>query len=650
MSSSTISATTVNGTTRYTGLSSGIDVDTIVSELMTAEKAKKLDKLQEKEQLSEWKQDSYRSIITDIDAFESTYFDATSSSSLLSSTNLSQYSVTSSSAAVTATYTSDASAGSHTVSVSQLAAAATLESSASLAGDITGDSAPSYSALSGTGFDITLDGTEYTVDCSDVTDIDSLQSTIDDAVGADKLTVGTNSSGYLTISATYTDSNGDTVDSGVDDISISSPASGTSALSDLGLTSGTSNRLTTSSTLADISGLTFDSDNDSITLAINGVTIPSFDKSTTIAEMVSDINDADCGATAEYDETSGKLILTADSTGAGNTLTVSESDTGNENFLSNCLSVSTAGTDAKVTIDGTSYTRSANNLTVDGVAYTFNTVTTDSSSSSSSSDSAATVTVARDTDAVYDLISNFVSDYNALIATINDTIDEDYDSDYPPLTDDQKSSMTDTQITNYEEKAKTGLLENDSTLSSFLTELRDTMINSVSGLSTSVFDIGIDTSDSYTDNGKLTITESTLKSAIEDNPDAVIALFTQQASSVSGTTGTLTDLDSSERSTRYNEEGIAYRFYDVIEKYTSISSKAEGLLVSKAGVADTLYASDNSLSTQISKYETEITAEQDRLSTYEDRVYTEYSSLETYINKMNTQLSALESYLSSSSS
>ncbi len=635
MSSSTISATTVNGTTRYTGLSSGIDVDTIVSELMTAEKAKKLDKLQEKEQLAEWKQTDYQTITTDIQAFTDKYFDTTSSTSLLSAANFNQYTVTSSSSAVTATSTSDASAGSHTVSVSQLATAASLSGSASLSSGITGDSAPDYTSLSGKSMAITLDGTSYTVSLTSVTGLDSLQTAVDNAVGSGKLTVAANTSGYLTISA---------ADSGVDTISISAPSSGTSALSALGFDSSatTSNRLDTSTaTLADISGLTFDSTDDNITLSINGTSL-SFDKSTTIAEMISEINDGDCGATMKYDETTGKLVLTANSTGAGTTLTVSETDSGG-NFLSTCLGTSTSGKDAKVTIDGTSYTRASNTITVAGVKYSLNATTT----------SDATVSLTQDTDSVYNLISDFVTDYNSLIATVNDQLDAEYDSDYPPLTDDQKSSMTDTQITNYEEKAKTGLLYHDSTLDNFLTELRDTMIDSVSGLSTSIFDIGIDTSDSYTDKGKLTIDESTLKQAIEDNPTEVMKLFTQQASSVSGSTGTVRTLDSADLSTRYKEEGIAYRFYDVTAKYTSTikdSAGNKGLLLGIAGITGDSSSTSNSLSDQISKYETEITAEQDRLSTYEDRVYNEYSTLETYINKMNTQLSSLESYLSSSSS
>lgn len=86
-SSSSINMSSVNGTTRVTGLSSGIDVDTIVTQLTTAEKEKKLYKLQKKEQLAEWKQEDYRTITSDIQDFADKYFNVTSSSSLLSTKN-----------------------------------------------------------------------------------------------------------------------------------------------------------------------------------------------------------------------------------------------------------------------------------------------------------------------------------------------------------------------------------------------------------------------------------------------------------------------------------------------------------------------------------------------------------------------------------
>lgn len=650
-SSSSISATTVNGTTRITGLSSGIDVDTIVSELMTAEKAKKLNPLQQKEQLAEWRQEAYRSVVSDISDFTSKYFSVgtSSSTSLLNSKNFKQYTVTSSSSAVTASYTSSASAGTHTVAVSSLATKAIRSSSASLSKDVQGATAADYSSLTNSSFVISVDGADHTVSLANVTDVTSLQTAIDDAVGSGMLTVNADNSGILTITA---------ADSGVGEIGLSDPDSGTSGLDALGfsLTDGAilSNRLDTSDTLAEIAGqlntgtaLSFNG-SDQVALTINGTSF-TFNKTDTLASVISKVNSSSCGATLAYNTSSGKLVLTASSLGAGDTLTVAEptgSDGTGSNFLAAFLDSSQAGTNAKVTVDGAAYTRSANTITVDGVTYTLNATTTDSTK--------ATVSLTQDVDGIYDLISNFVSDYNKLIDTINGKLDESYDNDYPPLTDDQKKEMTDDEITNWETKAKTGLLEHDTTLTSFLREIRSAFVNSIAGVSTSIFDIGIDTG-SYEEKGKLYIDEDTLKDTIQNDPDSIEKLFTQQSSTASyaGTSSKVRQLSSAELSKRYSGEGIALRFYDILGKYVSTirdSAGNKGFLVDKAGIESDSSKNDNYYSDQITKYQEAISKEKDRLDNYEDRLYSKYTALETYINKMNTQLSALSSYISSSSS
>lgn len=638
-----VSTSSVSGTTRVTGLSSGLDVDSIVEQLMTAEKAKKLTKLEQKTQKLEWTQTAYRDIISDIQDFSNTYFNSTSSTSLLSSSTFLKYTATSSNSAVSVAYTSKATAGNHTIEVSQLATQSTLASGSSVSKSVQGSGTPDYSDLSDQSFVITLDGTDRTVSLDDVTDLDSLQTAIDDAVGSGKLTVSEDSTtGYLVIEA---------ADSGVQEISISDPDTGTSGLSDLGFGTDAilSNRLDTSDTLATIAdqlssatALEFNSDGQ-IAMTINGVDF-TFDQDDTLSEMMTKINKSDAGVTMAYDEMTGELSITADDTGAGNTLVATEGS--ESNFLSVLLSESTAGADAKVTIDGVSLTRSTNTMTVNGVTYTANEVTTDE----------VTVNVARDTDGIYDMLSTFVDDYNTLIETINTAIDEDYDSDYPPLTSDEKEDMTDDEITAWETKAKVGLLADDSSLKSLLSDLRTSLIDSVSGQTLTLSSIGI-TSGTYDENGKLYIDEDTLTEAISSDPEGIMNLFTQQATSktsagksISGTTVVRT-LSASDLATRYKEEGIAYRFYDMLQASISTirdSSGNKGTLLEKAGIENDASETDNALTTLYDKYEAALEEEQDRLDDFEDDLYTKYSTLETYINTMNSKLSALTSYTSSS--
>lgn len=664
-SSSSITTSTVNGVTRITGLASGIDVDGIVESLVSAEKEKKLNKLQQEVQTAEWKQEAYQSIITDVTDFADTYFSTTGSSSIMKASNFLQYTATSGDDAITVSAASTASAGSHTVSVSQLATEATYSSSGTVSKEVQGSAAADYSSLTDESFVITLDGTDYTVDLDSVTDLASLQTAIDDAVGSTtKVTVSTNSSGYLEITAQ--------TDSGVQAITISAASTSDSGLSELfGSAPVLSNRLDTSDTLATISdqlntALTFDTDGE-FSITINGTT-KEFDKDTTLATMISEINNADLGATLAYDSLTGELTLTADETGAGSTLTVADGTSSGTagNFASTLLTVQTDGTDAIFTIDDVKMTRSTNTVTVDGVTYTANALTTTSTTDSSSgttttTDDPVTVTVSQDSDDIYDLISNFVDAYNELIETINAAIDEDADSDYPPLTDDQKEDMTDEEITAWETKAKVGLLESDSTLENLLSDLRTALYDSVSGASTTLADIGITTSSDYSDQGTLEIDEDTLNSAITSDPEAIMKLFTQTATSTAttssvsgkslGNNSILYSINATDLETRYEEEGIAYRFFDILEQNIStktFSSGNEGALLEIAGIDGDTSETDNTLTTLIEKYEDEISDEEDRIDEYEDTMYDKYTTLETYISTMNSQLSAISSLTSSS--
>jgi flagellar hook-associated protein 2 len=643
LSSSISTYTTSSGSTAISGLASGIDTATIIDDLITAESTK-LNALKQKQQLAEWKQEAYRSIISDITTFNSTYFSTTSSSSLIKNSNYLQYTASSSdTTAVTATAASTATAGSHTISVSQLATAATLTGSSAISKGVVASDTPTFT--SGQSFVITVDGAEYTVEIdSSVTDVDSLQDAIDEAVGTatsgsstvSKVVVATNSDGYLTFTAG--------TDSGVQAISIADSSSN-GALSDLGFgdDSSTSNQISTSSTMSAIAeqmstSMTFNSDGEA-NFTINGVSLYC-DEDDTLSAVIERINSSDAGVTAKYDELTGKLVLTADTLGAGTTITVSDTD---GTFISSLLGGSvTAGTDSVMTIDGTKLTRNTNSVAVDGVTYKLNAVTTED----------VTVTVAQDTEAISSLISNFVDAYNTLIETINAALDETYDSDYPPLTEDQEAEMTETEISNWNEVAKTGLLANDPLLTKMLSTMRNALMNSVSGSSLTLADIGI-TTGTYTENGKLYLDEDALTEAIESDASAIAGLFGQKSTSYSTTTASgVRALSSSERSTRSSEEGIAWRFYDTLLDYVATgvdSAGNKGFLLERAGIDSDGSDTDNAITKQISEYESRISDEEDRLETLRDRLEAQYSAMESAISELNSQSSYIASLTSSDS-
>ena len=645
MSGNTVSPTTVNGVPRFSGLSSGIDVDSIVKKLILADSGT-LNQLKQTKQIDAWKQEQYQDIIGDLNTFTSKYLDLTSADSLLNESTFQQFKVDSSDdSSVSATAGGDAVPGSHTISVEQLAAAASQASVSGVSKDVAGSAKPDYADLKGKSFTINVDGTTRTVtfdtayDPNSQTGVQYVQAAINKAIGTttdkngntiNKVTVSEDRNGYLQFVPT--------ANSGVGSIAISD-ADSNGAFSILGFKDGSilSNRLDTGKSLAEIanqlkSPFQFDAASGEIAFTINGEKF-SFDKDDTLGDMIRTINkDKNANVTMKYDANTDQLAITANETGAGKTLDIADT-TGN--FVSTVLTDKTDGQDAKVVLDGQELTRSSNSFTQDGITYTLKAKTkTD-----------ATVSVTQDEDGIYSKISNFIKDYNALIQKMNDKISESYDRNYPPLTDQQTSSMSDTEITNWNNKAQAGLLQNDSTLQNLLYNMRSALMSSVQGQSENLAKLGI-TTGAYTEKGQLHIDEAKLKQAISNDPKGVMALFTQQSTSYSGTVAVRT-LDSSARSIRTQEEGLAYKLYDILQDNIGTvrdSNGNKGLLLQKSGMKDDASDTDNILTKDIDTLADKITAEQNRLDNETDRYYSEFTNMETVLEQLSSQSSMLASF------
>ena len=369
-----------------------------------------------------------------------------------------------------------------------------------------------------------------------------------------------------------------------------------------------------------------------------------------INSMINSINGDDtANVNMYYDEVTDKFRFVAKQLGEGDNISISSTQEGNffgtvSNIDNTGSYITTQGVDAMVEIDGQDLTRSSNTITVNGVTYTL--LKADTRDGGSSYDHEIVLTM--NTDNVYDNISNFVEAYNELIDTINEKTDEEYDRDYLPLTDEQKEEMTEDEIELWEEKAKTGLLRNDSLLDGFLQKMRYYLWENVGDMATNLSSIGI-TSGSYEDNGKLEIDETELKEAIENDPDGVMNLFSKQSSSYSSFSRTMS---SSEREIRFNEEGLSYRLHDIIEDYISTSrdnNGYKGFMLEKAGMEGDVSQYSNVLFDEIKDYETRMDTLLDRLADKEDLYYSKFTQMERLIANMNTQSNWLSQQFSQTS-
>lgn len=401
---------------------------------------------------------------------------------------------------------------------------------------------------------------------------------------------------------------------------------------------GESNRINTNKTLADVqdnlgSKFTMDSyldpkqttgDFDAYGLTVNGKKF-TFKSTATIADVISTINnDPDANVTMAYSQTTDSFSVTAKNGGSTGKVDIADSGLANALLGKKDTDYTTInGKDAKlkVSFDGNpanavDIVRSDNKFTLDGVNFEL----LGKTDSSVSTTNPIKFSVSNKTDDLYAKVKGFVDDYNALIDLVNGKTSETKPTDgsYPPLTDAQKADMSESEITAWETKAKKGLLNNDSILQSLSLDLRHSMTDQVESMKSALYQIGIATkANDLSAKGKLTIDETALKNALNNNPDKVSELFT----------GT---------------DGIASRMQTVIDKNIKTSG-GDGILVAKAGIANSTKTDQSSITRSITEYETQIKRFKTMLATQQEQYYAKFTKLEQYLSRMNSQSSIFQS-------
>lgn len=351
----------------------------------------------------------------------------------------------------------------------------------------------------------------------------------------------------------------------------------------------------------------------------------------TIDSVMSKINSSGLGISAmraSIDTGGGvyanRVIFTSNKTGSGGEFLVTDVNT--DTFLKDLgfattatatpneysLNIDKAGVDATVKINGYQMEQKSNVFTINGIQYTIK---------STNAGSPATVSTSTDVDKIYNNIKSFVDKYNESIDKINTKLKAERYRDYTPLTDEQKESMTEKQVELWEEKARSGLLRNDSTLSRALSSLRmdlytrvGTDTDNVNNDFDQLSEIGITTSSNYQEGGKLMISEAKLREAIEKDPNAVYQLFANEGST-------------------YESKGLARRLRDTVKQsMDGIVEKAGNSM--KTNNQFSIGKLLNGVDSQISRFE-------GRLSQIEDRYWRQFTAMEKAIQRSNEQANYL---------
>ncbi len=621
---------------RITGISSGLDTDQMIKDLMKAE-AMKLDKVNQDKQYVQWQQESYRDIINQMRTFQSTFFDVLKpSTNLTSASSFSKfnYGISSGGIASSAVSITATAAAAKAVIINKIDQLATKDTwtgaSTGIRGIKTNNMNMNLLGTNNLEFNLSIgsNAKKITLSNTDLVEPKTLQS-----LTAEELKVELNKKISSTFGSDYAgvvsvvegQLNFDFAGSEVRILEASNPESMTA----LGLSSGVSSygyKTKSVAELFDFTGI------DMSAININGKMI-SISGTDTIDVMNKKLNDAGAGFEIKYNNLSDNFSLVSTKEGSANNIVLDDPNT--SAFVGKLFNMidptagQVEGLNARLTINNEDIIQGSNSFLLDGITFDLKSISSEP----------IDVTVAINTESIVDNIKNFVSEYNKLIDTLTTKLTERRDYEYRPLTDEQRDALSEEEIENWEEKAKLGNMKNASELDTFLTQLRNAIIEPISGVGISMRDIGI-SSTHYKDRGKLTINEDKLKLALENNYTEVVNMFSTQSS--------VEYSDSSNRSTRNSENGIGNRFNDILKDYTRTTRDSggnKGILIVKAGIENDSSVVQNDISKRISAYDSRLDRLADYLASREEYYYNMFGKMETALSQLQTQGDSILSML-----
>ena len=205
----------------------------------------------------------------------------------------------------------------------------------------------------------------------------------------------------------------------------------------------------------------------------------TIDQTTTIKSLAAQFSKM--GVAASYDEKQGRFFVNSAESGAAYdfTLTADNADAVSKLGLDAASATKVDAADAIVVYNGATFQQSSNNFSLNGLNFTVNDVTTAKDEQGNIKDNPIRMTVSTDTDTIYKAVKDFVKEYNSLIKEMNALYNADRAKDYEPLTSDEKENMSEKEIEEWEQKIKDSLLRRDDKLSSLTSSMRTTLNKSV---------------------------------------------------------------------------------------------------------------------------------------------------------------------------
>lgn len=276
-----------------------------------------------------------------------------------------------------------------------------------------------------------------------------------------------------------------------------------------------------------------------------------------------------------------------------------------------------SGQDAEIYLNGARYANEDNTFKINGLTFTALNETKEGEQ--------ITVTTEQDTDGIYDMVKNFLKEYNSIINEMDKLYNADSARGYEPLTTEEKDALSDREIEEYEKKIKDSLLRRDENLNSVSSAMKSVMSAgiSVGGKTMYLSDFGIETLGYFEaadnernayhiagdpDDSSSAGKDDVLKSMIANDPSTVVSFFTN----------------------------LSRNLYD---KMSELSKGQDGYR-SFGNFYD-----DKKMKSDYESYTSKIKEQEKALNDYEDKWYKKFAAMETALAKMQNSANAVTSLL-----
>lgn len=384
--------------------------------------------------------------------------------------------------------------------------------------------------------------------------------------------------------------------------------------------------------------------------------------STTIGDLTSALNGAG-DIKASYDATNQRIFVAANKTGTENAFSLD----GDAEILK-AFGLNEAGgasivdaQDSEIELNEATFTSSNNKYSINGL-------TIDCLAETGNSEISITTSV--DTQGMYDQIKDIFSQYNSLMKEMYTLYNADSAKGYEPLTDEEKDSMSDSEVEKWEEKIKSALLRRDNTLDSVMSSMKNAMT-----MSYYIYNGGAVTYDSTNkyykcngealkdSNGSYITSDAELKSWVSANNVKKYSLssFGIKTEAYASMTSNNTqgsyhiDGDSDDDVSKNNTDVLmnmlnsdpdtvsGFMKQVVSGLYSAIDTKMKS--VTGLSSSYTIY-NDIEMAKEYSDYTDTISKWEDKLTDLEDYYYKKFAAMESALATLQSQSSSLSSLLS----